>query len=43
VLAGLLSDAPGGISRGLWLSTGLLFAAATVALAQRTTQSTSRA
>jgi predicted MFS family arabinose efflux permease len=35
VLAGLVSDGPGGISRGLWLSTALLAGSAVVALAQR--------
>jgi len=34
LLAGVLADSPGGISRDLWLSTGLLVASAVVALAQ---------
>lgn len=35
VLSGLLSDGPGGVARGLWLSVALLGVAALVALWQR--------
>ncbi|GIG02374.1 MFS transporter [Catellatospora citrea] len=35
VLSGLLSDGPGGVARGLWLSVALLGVAAVVALWQR--------